>query len=462
MSPRYIAPASAAVAFLLTTATTALTIPFAVVLTRAGLPACTTAIISSCAGLMSLASITLLSYDYRRNPTHVQTPPRQLLWKRIQVASGVVYLIWVIATFATLIWMEIRLPELPETIAGSPKQNILVVTFILCGLSFMIQITFLVFAASKPISPPAQSLHTIDDEPNMSEMQQKSPPCTAPSSRGSESVSFPVLDSSPSRGRSRAGSDALDALRASLTQVVRPISSKSRLISSKISYRSPSLDSGTGEREMALEDGFDSWDTSAVDPQSRQTVMNSSTSSPVPARFLETIPASPTGSRSPSPGFPLDLQPPNRSRQRSRSHSPAASFREVPRRSRAASPAPSEAHIHPLFRTDSSEPPPTVTPGTVVTAAPGAGQLIADRRTIHRMRSGSLPTSPSPLSHSNSMDDLHRGGSSESGRTSPPERAMTPPIPDWIMGAGARNSLTGYSRRKVAPGLGPVGEVRES
>lgn len=39
---------------------------------------------------------------------------------------------------------------------------------------------------------------------------------------------------------------------------------------------------------------------------------------------------------------------------------------------------------------------------------------------------------------------------------SPPEREMTPPIPEWILGAGQRSSLTGYARRKG--GLGAVGE----
>jgi hypothetical protein len=39
------------------------------------------------------------------------------------------------------------------------------------------------------------------------------------------------------------------------------------------------------------------------------------------------------------------------------------------------------------------------------------------------------------------------------------ERKMTPPIPDWIMTAGMRSSMTGYnSRKKTQMGLGKVGE----
>jgi hypothetical protein len=231
-------------------------------------------------------------------------------------------------------------------------------------------------------------------------------------------------------------------------------------------HRPTSLDSGTGEREI-IEDGFDSWDLSAVELHSRHFVISAAnstnTSSPSHGRFLETIPASPTGSRSPSPGFPLDLEPPSR-RRRSRSHSPATTMMVKHRGDAAPSPTGSEAHIHPLFRTDSPTPPPSATPGTIVTAAPGAGQAIIDRQSLHRMRSGSLPNSSSPLGHSRSLDDMASTlkDNDESGRPpSPPEREMTPPIPDWILGAGPRNSFSGYSRRKGMVGLGPVGEVKE-
>lgn len=39
------------------------------------------------------------------------------------------------------------------------------------------------------------------------------------------------------------------------------------------------------------------------------------------------------------------------------------------------------------------------------------------------------------------------------------ERTLTPPIPDWIMGAGSRTSFVGYTARKKSNiGLGIVGE----
>jgi len=316
-----------------------------------------------------------------------------------------------------------------------------------------------------------QQIQTYRAEPSqtLSEMQESSRP-RAKSAQGNsgyresasmESKSAPSSSGrSPSSGRSRSGSDTMGSFRSSLTQVVRPMTSKTKLINHKAPYRPASIESH-GDTIASIEDGFDSWDTSTVDAQSRQAV-ESASSTP---RFLETIPASPTTSRSPSPGFPLDLEPP-RTRQRSRSYSPANSYRDLTKlRMTSPTESTSEAHIHPLFRTDSPTPPPAATPGTIVTAAPGAGQVISDRssiRPISRMRSGSLPSSP--LMHSESMDNIRRAMEKEDREKLEEvegERSLTPPIPDWVLGAGSRSSMVCYnSRKKTQAGLGKVGEVR--
>ncbi|KAL1894714.1 hypothetical protein Sste5346_005688 [Sporothrix stenoceras] len=329
-------------------------------------------------------------------------------------------------------------------------------------------------------------------------------------------------------GSSGGRSDTMNSIRSSLSQVIRPITSKTRLISpssvsSGLVGHSDTSGSGTSSQRSSawrpdslagsstspastyasrdrdvrpsIED-FDSWDTSAVDPQNRLTVLESSVSpSAIAGRFLETIPASPTTSRSPSPGTPLDLEPPRSRQRRSRSYSPAASSMRSASGTRLRSqsqsqsppPPPGEAHIHPLFRSDSPTPPPAVSAGTVVTAAPpNASQMtVTDAqslRTLNRMRSGSLPAVPSPLSRQGSFDDFGvrrnmtlaerphtgTGGSHDlreedgdshdddedeadrrSRADSNTERKMTPPIPEWILSAGARTSLSGYQSRKV-------------
>ena len=360
--------------------------------------------------------------------------------------------------------MQNRILDIPKVILGTSTNNLILGGFVVWAVAMLAQSVFIICMIIIQRKELKRAQRYSSAQPHtLSEMQQASRPrqenLQSNHYRGSSSMES--KSPPPSSGRSRAGSDTMTSLRSSVSQVVRPITSKTKLINQK-THRPPSLTSSYNEASHP-EDGFDSWDTSAVDAQSRQAVEQSS---PTPPRFLETIPASPTTSRSPSPGFPLDLEPP-RTRRRSRSYSPAnsplprsyspsLSFRENPR-SRTTSPTEStlEAHIHPLFRTDSPTPPPAATPGTVVTAAPGAGTLISDRASIRRMRSGSLPSSPkvsSPLMHSDSLDSIRRTMLEERtiDEEAESERTITPPIPQWIMEAGNRNSLTGYQTRKIS------------
>lgn len=324
----------------------------------------------------------------------------------------------------------------------------------------------------------------------MSQRQVKSIPYHTTSPQPTKTRKIPSLDLRSPPGSSHSATQTWgSSIRSSLSDAIRPISSKTRLLPGRQHSfrRSGSFDHpGAAEQQLqsgTMVDGFDTWDTSAVDPQNRQTVLESS-SPPLAGRFLETIPASPTASRSPSPGTPFDLDPPRRARRRSRSYSPAASSTRTTRSQGAASiTQQTESHIHPLFRSDSPTPPAITTPGTVVIAAPNAGQIISDRqsiRTLVRMRSGSLPPVPSPLSRQGSFDSFRRGRTESTspelreedeentdlttGRTlkrevtaspsptveeEPEVRKMTPPIPDWVMGAGTRTSLVGYQSRKL-------------
>lgn len=120
---------------------------------------------------------------------------------------------------------------------------------------------------------------------------------------------------------------------------------------------------------------------------------------------------------------------------------------------RPPSPAVSEAHIHPLFRSESPSglPPPTATPGTSIMASPYSTQAIAcPPRSFNRMRSNSQ------LSQTNTIHSLHQTRSfsrdraastgSKSRSPSPPSRAMTPPIPDFVLNTSPRSSLSGSRR----------------
>ena len=73
------------------------------------------------------------------------------------------------------------------------------------------------------------------------------------------------------------------------------------------------------------------------------------------------------------------------------------------------------------------------------------------------MRSGSLPAVSSPLSRQGSFDEFHQRVARDDGSireeleepAGESERKMTPPIPDWILSAGSRASLTDYHSRKL-------------
>ncbi|KAH8799037.1 hypothetical protein F5884DRAFT_825328 [Xylogone sp. PMI_703] len=196
-------------------------------------------------------------------------------------------------------------------------------------------------------------------------------------------------------------------------------------LSQKTTQRPESLDSGYPESNSCVEDSFNFWDTSAVEPYVQQAVLGKS--SPTP-EILETIPATPTSSRSPSPEIPLDLEPASRSQPKSRSYSPANSHKDVTRKSSqitSRNGSLREAQIHPLFRSDSPTPPPAATPGTTITAAPGAGQVISDR--------GSLRSSPLVASCSLASIRLTMEMECcEKTEEKVEERKMMPPIPDWI------------------------------
>lgn len=369
---------------------------------------------------------------------------------------------------AALVCLSSLSGELPNTILGSNTVPFLVGASVVLGLAFATQLVFLVvhfISARMHQDEEAHSIHTNDGGRRSPQQHVKSIPYEQTSPSASKTRGSTSMDSKSPPGSSggRSATETLTSIRSSLSHVVRPISSKTRLLSNsqRSSRRPASLDSIPYRDSRTTEDGFDSWDTSAVDPHNRQAVME--TSSPTPGRFLETIPASPTTSRSPSPGTPLDLEPP-RNRRRSRSYSPAASrTRQQQQQQKAAftqQPSASESHIHPLFRSDSPTPPPVASPGTVVIAAPEAGRVLSDRqsvRSLTRMRSGSLPVVSSPLSRQGSFDEFHQRVVKDDGSikeeleepAAESERKMTPPIPDWILSAGSRTSLSDYHSRKL-------------
>ncbi|RDA83470.1 hypothetical protein CP532_7039 [Ophiocordyceps camponoti-leonardi (nom. inval.)] len=237
---------------------------------------------------------------------------------------------------------------------------------------------------------------------------------------------------------------------------VRPSSSKQKLMPTKKQQqqqqqqqRRPSS-TDSGDRRSSVEvSSFDSWDTSSVDMHNRQVVMDMSTSPSTQAHGLETIPDSPPHSRGSGARSPTDMGGLPRSLRNSRSLSHSRLRQREDGRTTPASSV-HELHIHPLFRSDSQDPPPLASPGTTVLASPIAGKVITRRessKSLGAMRNGSVAAPQSPLAHQTcfeSSESLPRGEEdqqqheedSPSGEEDPPsgsERKMTPPVPSWLL-----------------------------
>ncbi|OBT55466.1 hypothetical protein VE04_04779 [Pseudogymnoascus sp. 24MN13] len=465
----------------------ALTIAFAINLRKFGHPAGVLACASAALGGLSLCGIVFVGlrrifYQQSGEPSKAAS---WRLWKStLEVA--IILIIWSLCAIATFIWILCAQKDrLPLNTLGMSTQTLVIIALILWAVSGLAHSLYMMSIASvvRKELHAAQEAAAAEEGQAESEMAETSHPTVDDSQRSNDSSTYVGSLGSTSTGsiQKRSSSETRSSVRYSFTNAIRPMTSNTRLIAHRQSHRSPSIESA-GERDFI--DSFDSWDTSGVEGPAWESTLslgitNSSPLSAIPPhpRILETIPASPTASsRSQSPGYTLDFPPPSIYTRHSRSQSPAASFREL---SGSYSPVESEKHIHPLFRSDSPTPPPSATPTSIITAAPNAGAVISEMAVaVVRRKRSSSQTGPSPLIHTTSFDNIamevkreigkitqevRRESRSLSGEVDMSEknwaelspagdRGMTPPIPEWILGAGQRTSFHGYSKRKSDKG----------
>lgn len=335
---------------------------------------------------------------------------------------------------ATLGWSQASVGLQPRVILGQKGRTFVIVSLIVWVSSVVAQIVFCSFlfwaSGSNPLRQRSDSTEEVQIVPEMMEHIRRSSSLAQPS---------PVYEQprSTSAPPSMIGSDGASSRRSSFSVIQRPTNSKTRLLIRQHSFprQSSRFFDHPAPSQCTQEASFDSWDTSGVAPAIRETVLKSSPATK--GKILEPIP----GSRSPSPAKALEgpFFPQPESTSTPPSPLPQPSYFRPESREQAAF---GEDHIHPLFRTSSPNPPPTASSNTVVTAAPGAGQLINDR-ILKRMRSGSLPTTPTALARSNSFDTLGRPGSSI------PACQDTPPVPEVPPSAVAVVDTTGSGEHAV-------------
>ncbi|KAL8764231.1 MAG: hypothetical protein Q9184_000200 [Pyrenodesmia sp. 2 TL-2023] len=275
---------------------------------------------------------------------------------------------------AMLGWANTSRGDVPSYVLGLKISTYLFVGFILWGVSVIAQILF--FACLAWANNPAEksfqeSSHSTPEE--RQEMTEPSRPNTSTTIQSNPFQGEPSSSSSPSAPPSEAAS-----LRSSFSIKTKVTMAKGRLSNRQQVFQArSSMDSPAVRRRPSQDEAFDAWDTSGVGSHIRETVLQSS---PVVRAYpLEPIP----GSRSPSPAKALE----GPFFGQGASDSPLSSPLPQPTISRPVSrarSASSEDHIHPLFRTYSPGPPPNASSNTVVTAAPGAGQMI-NQRILKRM-----------------------------------------------------------------------------
>ncbi|KAL2052614.1 hypothetical protein ABVK25_007174 [Lepraria finkii] len=397
-------------------------------------------IVSCC----TLATLILLRTQHDKHPAVFvgQTRRRYVL---VLVLGILPSLAAAAVVGSALGWGEGSLTKKNLLVVGAQVSSFLTIIFVVWGMTILAQsIYYVSFAWVRKTKPTISSPRlAIEEAPQ--QMIEPSRPATVASTQ-----SNPFREQVVSSPPSLINSDGTISMRSSFSTLQRPPSSKKGYIIREKSYnRRSERSSYDGPSSRPSQDeGFDSWDTSAVSSQIRETVF---TSKPLKGSGLEPIP----GSRSPSPAKALEgpffqpspsLSPPPSPLPQpsiSRQNSPTSSPIDIPNytsmfppstppvtspsqlqrnfsrpgshpgpmppllrsgsRSRASSV--NEGHIHPLFRSSGPTPPPSASANTKVTAAPGAGLLI-NERTLKRMRSGSLPSSPSPLIRSLSFSDI--------------------------------------------------------
>ena len=415
-------------AFLLSAASSAITTYLAVALPTAQF---STYGISLAATVIDLVGLGFLTFFILLR--HSVAFSRRL-WLRtaILTATAILEILGFSLTLAMLGYTINQHKHKPRVTFAIGLEGAVIGNFALASLAAVAQASFLATElASRRPSSDHETLHSR----MQSSLQQPSIIPQKDTEKSLRTVALQSFAPSYARGQttvSTAGSPhssvAGSSLSHSFQQVIRPVTSKTGLLKQSSVRDSKSVYSIPYSVATSPSDGFDMWDTSTVDQQDRETVLQSQVTG------LETIPgsrpASPFVSHGSSPQegseeshqseeiveASLPPSPTVEYRQQRALATPTPSIRSYTIRESRSS-TPDESHIHPLFRSDSPAPPST-TPGTIITASPQAGQTISSDQI--RARSSSRPKTP--LAHSQSFEQ---------------RKSSAPPIPGFVLAEGA-------------------------
>lgn len=184
---------------------------------------------------------------------------------------------------AALGWSEANIVNRNLRVLGILVSTFLSIIFVFWGISILAHIAcFFSLAWLRGQAPkPLPQEFAVDEGPQ--EMIEPSRPATTTTIR-----SNPFREQIPSSPPSLIASDGTSSLRSSFSTTNRPSSSKKGLLIRQHSYtrqsRRSSSDGPSGRPSQ--DEGFNSWDTSAVSYQIRETVLQSKPLEPSKSCFL--------------------------------------------------------------------------------------------------------------------------------------------------------------------------------
>jgi hypothetical protein len=384
----FFAAAAAAVVFEI--ATLATTVWITLQVWSAG-PYAGVALGASLLDLLALSLLlTIIALCFKSPGAHISLP----IW----MLGLISYSLGTALTLATVAYMFSQIDRLGETTNPDRLRISSATALVLCSISTVPVVTLLA-CSWLHLSPPRHGLPQRRRSNHFEESMSKSPLTnrlsifSIPSLLSQRDASVPTLSSAT----------ISEQVESDETRATDPN------VGLLVTTSPPDNEQGTAEGDEAeakqRANEFASWEASSPFEATEAT---SGRKLCRPA--LETIP----GSRPVSPSEPHDgarsgpvITPPiddshplsnltsaiemGSSRQLSRSASTWQSF---------SSSSSDQAHIHPLFRSESPNPPPFTSPGTIITASPYAGQVIGPDHALAskfpRSPHGSRPASPNP------------------------------------------------------------------
>ena len=405
----------------------------------------------------------------------------------ILVYGASVAAVSLILTGVVLVWSVTQQADVPKTVVGLHPMTIIGLWFGAWGVTLALQIALYVMLGlwTRQILK-VQSVGRLDLDfgirlPPMDEIRPQTQD-TQHSQHTFASQDMTLHSRSPPRTPTSRGPPS--STRSSATRI-GPGSSRIKLVkgSARSSLDAPPFLAGEA---MSIDSAFDNWDTSSVHRELRVAAMHSP---PATRAGLETIP----GSRPESPANALDgpFLPPSPTMYSSPHATssetaeaigwdPTSPFRQQdstppsspPNFSRPTSSqynkplgapfggtlqsSPMQDLIHPLFRPNSPEPPPTAISGSMVTASPLASQPITPK-TLARIRSTghithwkATPSVDESKRPSTAGSLCSSAGIGSPGPSIVDDDEWQPPtvLPGFVMSAGQRSSLVGYGKRK--------------